>query len=175
MTDYILYARPHGDLGKEFGEYWNAVKKSKKLKNEAVTLYPPHCSLTGFFTVNDPKVAPKLEKALEKAFHKTKKSPITLGSLKQKDTMHSVSLRSEFLKKITEQFAKAVSSKAHVAIRIKPSDKYHISLASKFNKNASKKLKQLENKINLLTDAQWSVCLYKKEHNTLSLIKECHV
>ena len=46
---YILYLRPGGELGDQLRQFWKNIKK-QNLDDPAVFNYPPHCSLTGFFS-----------------------------------------------------------------------------------------------------------------------------
>ena len=47
--EFVLYARPRGDLGKEMRIYWTLVRSNADVKHDAIAHYPPHVRLTDFF------------------------------------------------------------------------------------------------------------------------------
>ena len=171
MTKYILYARPSGALGAELGSFWAQSKKNPKLSNEAHA-YPPHCSLTGFFSGQSKDFTKKLVSALKKSVAETKKGKIQVQGITQSGNFHYIGLNSKYLSKVTDKFI--ANAKTQV-IRKKASSKYHITLAHKFDSKAKKGLKKLEKNIDTSKSASWSICLYKKEHNTLSVVKKIRV
>ncbi len=177
-NDYILYVRPQKKLGSEFSTYWKAVKKDSSISHKAITDYPPHCSLTGFFPAN------KSEKTYIKAVNDAIKSlgsarTITIDGLVQGNVtsrLDYVKLSSSYLLAVT----KAFMNNASVPMSFLKDPKtftYHITLRDHtFQKNADKKLKKiqrLEKKINLKAKASWSLFLYERDDNgDITPIKE---
>ena len=147
-------------------------------------MYPPHCTLTSFFSPKEIKEGVNCEEAFSQAIELTKKLPrdVKISQLVQGKGFHSLKIDSEFLRKFTDIFAKSIElpqNKNQKGI----AERYHITLAQhKFNDEINNVFKEKQNilmedikKNNLLDKANWSLCLYKKENNELKLCKEVRV
>jgi hypothetical protein len=167
-TEYILYARPRGNLGTEVNTYWDSVKSDKKLRHNAVIAYPPHCTLTGFFPAQQKKgkktsLDKKYTKALIQAVASTTipKGVTVKTKVKQEKQYDKINLSSPYLNAVTELFMK----KASIPNQYKK-DKYHITLRDhEFKKKWKQtKIQKLQDKINLSASASWSLFVYKKRN-----------
>ena len=178
-SDYILYVRAQGQLGKELSTYWNAVKKDSSISHFAITAYPPHCSLTGFF----PNVKSKNTyiQAVNDAIKSLGSTPRTIsinGLVQQNETknLDYIKLSSSYLLAVTKAFMRNASVPAKY-LKNPQTFTYHITLRDHiFQKNVAKKMKKiqsLEKKIHLHAKASWSLFLYERDDNgDLSMIKE---
>lgn len=178
-TDCILYVRPRGQLGKQFRTYWDAVKADPDIAHKAITNYPPHCSLTGFFPFD--KSEKTYIKAVQEAIKSLNGTPrtITINGLVQgnaKSKLDYVKLSSSFLLAVTKAFM-ANASVPQQYLKDPQAFTYHITLRdhifhSKVNKKM-KKIQSLEKKIALNAKAAWSLFLYERDDNgDLSIIEE---
>lgn len=178
-NDYILYVRPRGSLGKEFKTYWDAVKSDSDISHKAITDYPPHCSLTGFFPANQPEKT--YIQAVSDAIKSQGSTPgtITIVGLvqgKQTSRLDYVKLSSSYLLNLTRAFMTNASVPQHY-LKDPQSFPYHITLRDHvFKQNVVQKMakiQKLEKKIDLHAKASWSIFLYERDtKGDLTAIKE---
>lgn len=178
-NDYILYLRARGALGKELRTYWDDVKADSDISHKAITNYPPHCSLTGFFP------ATKSEKTYIDAVNSAMRSlgnmprTVTVVGLIQGNAtskLDYIKLSSNYALAVTKAFMTNASIPSRY-LKDPISFTYHITLRNHvFQKNVKKKMKKiqgLEKKINLHANASWSLFLYERDTNgDLSVIEE---
>jgi len=178
-TDYILYVRARGELGKELRTYWNAVLKDEDISHHAIRDYPPHCSLTGFFPKK--KSSEFYIQAVEDAIQQQGAKPrtITIKGLvqgNQNQKLDYIKLSSSFLFAVAQAFLSNASIPDKY-LKKPQSFPYHITLRKhKFLRKVAKKMEKiqsLENKIDLTAQVSWSLFLYEKENKKeLKMIKE---
>lgn len=192
-TTYILYARPGGELGKQLHKFWQDVK-AKGIKNPAVDDYPPHISLTGFFSgENNKKTEDKLIVALQKAISSKKGNiPIHIkgNSIIQKNEHkdNDKDMDDINLDYIPFQFSSVLHDVAvdflHRAgadpkfIKPKKGSKigYHLTLREKTFGKTTEKIRKLEKQdINLdashlQQNTTWALYIYKKTNGNLKEI-----
>ena len=178
-TDYILYVRPQGQLGNELSTYWKAVKKDSDISHSAITDYPPHCSLTGFFPKTESKNT--YIQAVDNAIKSLGTTPrtITINGLvqgNQNAKLDYIKLSSSYLLAVTRAFMSNASVPSQY-LKNPQSFTYHITLRKHvFQKKVAKKMKKiqaLERKINLQAHVSWSLFLYERDAaGNLSVIKE---
>ena len=174
-NEYILYVRPQGQLGKELSKYWKNVKQDSDISHLAITKYPPHCSLTGFFPITKSKA--EYIQAVKEAMESLKNDPknISVGKLVQNSAQKAtdyITLSSSYLLAVTEAFMQNASVPSTYLKTF-----YHITLRNHvFVQNVQKKMKKiqsLERKINLGAKASWALYLYELDSNdTLTVIEE---
>lgn len=179
-TDYILDLRARGAFGDSLNTYWKAVLNNPKISHPAITDFPPHCSLTGFFPPKKSKAA--YIKAVQKALSQYKTMPptVTVGNLVQgANTSGShfdyIALSSAYALAVTKAFMHNAGVPAQY-LKDPSKQTYHITLRNiKFKTTAQMKtIQSLENKIHLNAHASWSLFLYERKApgSKLKVIKE---
>ena len=178
-NDYILYLRARGALGKELRTYWDDVKADSDISHKAITNYPPHCSLTGFFpATKSKKTYINAVNAAMESLGNTPRTISILGLIQGNATskLDYIKLSSNYALAVTKAFMINASIPSQY-LKNPNSFTYHISLRNHvFQKNVKKKMKKiqsLEKKINLHANASWSFFLYERDNNgDLSVIEE---
>jgi hypothetical protein len=178
-VDYILYVRPSNELGKELRTYWNDVKSDSSISHSAITTYPPHCSLTGFFPRTEPKATyiRAVKDAMDSLDSASKTISVkALVQGNQNQPLDYIQLSSSYLLTVTKAFMKNASIPSKY-LKDPQAFPYHITLRNHvYVQNAQKKLKKiqkLERKIHLKAKASWSLYLYQRDDNgDLSVVKE---
>lgn len=179
--EYVLLACPRGQLGQQIGQYWNTVSSDRDLNHQYLRDYPPHCTLTSFFTRGDLK-KDTCKVALDKAVQELAGNyiDITITDLKQGGEengdfktkgFHYLQIESRYLRKLTDIYAQEIglsNSKNKKGIE-KP---YHVTLANHAFKIHEKTVRilQMENVLFKKIAAtgtrergEWAVCLYRRE------------
>lgn len=168
---YILYARPGGLLDAQLENFWNAVK-AQKLNNPAVTKYPPHITLTGFFPYNSKKEQDLIDSLKASLEPVGRIIPIQVNGtqIKQTNGLDYIPIKqSPILHAVAVDFLHGAGVKANF-IRPKPDAKlgYHISLREETQGKTTTRVRQLE-KANIhltVPDLQqnttWALYIYKK-------------
>lgn len=178
-TEYILYVRPGSKLGAELRTYWNKVKSDPDISHSAITTYPPHCSLTGFFPKTKSKSAyvQAVKEAMDSVDALSKKITV-VGLVQGTETqaLDYIKLSSSYLLAVTKAFMKNASVPSSY-LKDPQSFPYHITLRNHvFVQNVAKKMKKiqsLERKIQLKAKASWSLFLYKRDASgDLSVVDE---
>ncbi len=160
-AEYILYACIHGDLEEDLIFFWEACQNQESYKNEAVTVYPPHISLTGFF----PQVLEEADyiESLNQSIAAVPVHPsigLRSNEVLHRKTFHAVYFQSEYLKSVTEIFAQKIGLPSE---KIKPALDYHLTLAHNFRLEANQELQGLEKQIDFSKSFKASLCLFKSE------------
>ena len=178
-TEYILYVRPGSKLGTELRTYWNKVKSDPDISHSAITAYPPHCSLTGFFPKTKSKSAyvQAVKDAMDSLEDKSKKITV-VGLVQGTETqaLDYIKLSSSYLLAVTKAFMKNASVPSSY-LKDPQSFPYHITLRNHvFVQDVAKKMKKiqsLERKIQLKAKVSWSLFLYKRDASgDLSVVDE---
>lgn len=178
-NEYILYVRPGSRLGSELRTYWNKVKRDSDISHSAITTYPPHCSLTGFFPKNKSKSAyvQAVKDAMDSLQDKSKRITV-VGLVQGTETqaLDYIKLSSSYLLAVTKAFMKNASVPSSY-LKDPLSFPYHITLRNHvFVQNVAKKMKKiqsLERKIQLRAKASWSLFLYERDASGhLSIVDE---
>ena len=178
-SDYILYVRARGSFGDELRSYWSDVKDDSDIRHSAITSYPPHCSLTGFFPKEKSKdfYINSVKEAIRSLGNSSKKIIIN-GLIQGSQTakLDYIKLSSPYLFAVTQAFVSNASvPKSYLKDpQLFP---YHITLRDHvFQQNVTKKMKKihsLERKIDLQAHASWSLFLYEKDASgDLTVIEE---
>ena len=145
--DYILYVRPGNAFGKELRTYWNDVKSAPSINHSAITTYPPHCSLTGFFPMTESKATyiRAVKDAMDSLDNGSKRVSVnTLVQSKQDQPLDYIKLSSFYLLAVTKAFMKNASIPSKY-LKDPQAFPYHITLRNHvYVQNAQKKLKTIQ-------------------------------
>lgn len=175
IMTFILYARPIGQAGAALKGYWETVKQKKALNHLFVRQYPPHVTLTSFFSTKEIN----LEKALNRAIAKTKSAKdIAITGLKQSTGFDRLEVQSKYLEEIAKRFAKRIGLPSNMVKK-----DLHLTLKQKTfkieakNEEIHKLQKELMKKLEHSSATKWTLCLYKSEKGTnqeqkLTLLKK---
>ena len=172
-SEYILYVRARGELGRQLSTYWKAVKEDSSISHSAITDFPPHCSLTGFFPMDKSKNI--YVQAVENALLQLGSMPrtITINRLVQSkatSNLDYIQLTSAYLTAVTKKFMSNASVPQKYLkgpeATVKPFT-FHITLRDHvFTKDVIKKMKaiqSLERQIQLNAPVVWSLFLYERD------------
>ncbi len=161
---HIFYACFEGELHSDLTKFWKVCQQKDTLQNEAVTIYPPHISLTDFF--EQPLDATTFKKAVKEAI-KEVKLPIDVYlenvDLIQKDKLHALYFQSEYLRRVTVVFARKVGIPSHLLKAKIGNPQYHLTLAHNFSPKAAKELCLLEKNIDFTKPFRLNLCLFQSE------------
>lgn len=163
-TEYILYARLSGAVAEDLNLFWQRCNEKESLRNEAVTVYPPHITLTGFF----PKAMRKSEyvAAISEILQTNAAAKNTeLGErrLVRKPHLHAVYFKNDFLRLISELFAEKIGLPKERLKATVEMPEFHLTLAHNFNPDVEGELVEREGEIDFEKPHQMSVCLFKSE------------
>ncbi|MEI6242830.1 MAG: hypothetical protein WCP39_05430 [Chlamydiota bacterium] len=168
---YSLYVTPTGDFGTELDSYWYDVQHSN-LSHQVVTQYPPHCTLTSFFdpTQSESHYVNAIPLAIADVLLPriiTIQSRLHRGY--QTDT---ILLTSTYLTALATAFQIRTQLPVSV-IKGPPGPSFHVTLRDIVFDEDSKlrRIRALENDINLHANARWRVALYKKDNGVVTLVK----
>ncbi|HHP7232340.1 MAG TPA: hypothetical protein ACFCUY_15945 [Xenococcaceae cyanobacterium] len=160
---FIIYACPMGELNIQLENYF---QQSRELagKNTAHK-YPPHCTLTGFFTDELSSISFYLE-ALERAYLEAKNNNLSLDIKIKKitfnETWHGLELKADNLKQLVNNFARLENSPTRQE-KLRLKDWLHLSLAYDFNFEYGEKLQDLATEIiDLKAEVNWELRFYQK-------------
>lgn len=172
---YIVYAAPDGPLGDDLNAYWEDVYYSKNpcVTCFAITQYPPHISVTGFFFPNPSRSASDYINLINMAIAHTDESYTRAIAVSPKKfnrgySWDYLSIKSDYLDAFADYF---------VTLEPKASAKgpdFHITLRDEVLKPQNKitKIQQMQSDlINPKHGAGWLIFLYQKENNEVSLVK----
>jgi hypothetical protein len=165
MTQYILYVRPTGPLAQDLSAFWESCNAHERLHNEAVTVYPPHVTLTSLFKkiLKKSEYIAFLEAALKEvpAQKDARITPLTFKSTRP--DLHAMYFQNEFLRQIAELFGQKIGLPKDRLKATVEKPEYHLTLGNNFNSEVGGELRQLEAKIDFTKEYGVSLCLYKSK------------
>ena len=169
---YILYVRPDGNLGTDLSNYWYDVKHSKRqIAHEAITKYPPHCTITSFFipTQDDNFYLNAIPLAIAQAdLHYARAIQVT-HQLRRGNEVDRIVLTSNYLTALGLAFA-AIVGLEDTYVKGPPGPAFHITLRDHVFVTEGKleAIQELQDQdINLYDSSGWLVYLYKCVNNVM--------
>lgn len=167
---YIVFLRADGPLGADLDKYWTAVRGSD-LDHEAISQYPPHCTITGFF--HPTHDANYYLNAIQQAVVNIGGSPSVAVSptIQHAKTLDYLVLTSNYVKDFGNEFVELVNLPSTL-VKGPPGFTFHITLRDKTFKRTLNRLQRIQNLQSELIDpsnaAGWLIYLYIKENDVLS-------
>jgi hypothetical protein len=171
--DIILLLRARGDLGTELKNYFDAIQASD-LRQKIFDKLPPHCKLTRFFRKlkADKEYIAQLKAALVEL--KKIRGKVTISGLTRSghhSQMASIGLQSDFLSDLSTRFIQRLGLSPKF---LQDPKLFSILLSTTTfkQKMQRKRIRVLQNIIDLKAKAKWSLFLYKRRGDTFHIIKE---
>lgn len=155
----ILYAIPHGELGRQLREYFRVSQA--ECRNRAHE-YFPHCSLTGFFRpINRLQAYVDAFQACTDQAEMDVIEP-TVRGFKFSPQLHQLKVEAPSWEHVAKRFAKAIAATASDS-EIRTKTGLHVSLAYGFPNRCDLKLRSLAKAvINPCSPVTWSFDLYER-------------
>lgn len=169
---YIVYACPSGSLAEQLAAYFAAVP-ALFAENPALG-YPPHCSLTGFFTDDKDMVHVHLQ-ALDGLWHhawaRWDNRGVRVANARFEPRFHGLELESPWVRRLITDYAVLMAAPP-LGRTLRLKEWLHLSYAYRFPAELDAPLRQLAARIvDPTASAEWELRFYEQRPDLTWL---CH-